>query len=103
VTSKSRRNRVRTLAAKLGWSCHYCGAALTVETATLEHIWPRARGGKDRNRNLALACQLCNSSRGDRLVKCTCTRCAGARYSGALAYVDSRLRALLAETSRQPA
>lgn len=44
--------------------CHWCRAPLTLETATLEHIIPRARGGSDYPDNLTLACLECNFQRG---------------------------------------
>jgi 5-methylcytosine-specific restriction endonuclease McrA len=44
--------------------CMWCGARLTEETATLEHVIPRARGGADSRNNYALACEGCNHGRG---------------------------------------
>lgn len=35
--------------------------------ATLEHIQPRNHGGTHEARNLAIACQTCNQSKGSRL------------------------------------
>jgi len=39
--------------------CAYCGGV----AKTLDHIVPRARGGKDEMRNLAPACKRCNSEK----------------------------------------
>ena len=44
--------------------CKWCNCPLTIETATLEHIIPRARGGLDNMNNFALACEPHNSERG---------------------------------------
>lgn len=45
-------------------TCAYCG-----KTGTLarDHVVPRARGGPDNATNIVMACQACNSSKGDRL------------------------------------
>lgn len=42
--------------------CLYCG---TREELTLDHVLPRARGGKDTWENLATACRRCNNKKGD--------------------------------------
>ena len=43
--------------------CVFCG---TTENLTSDHLIPRNRGGDDSSDNLVLACQACNSSRGDK-------------------------------------
>lgn len=41
--------------------CSYCQEPLTTETATLDHVEPVSRGGsKYANKNLVLACEVCN-------------------------------------------
>ena len=42
--------------------CLYCG---TRESLTLDHVLPKAQGGRDTWENLATACQKCNSKKGD--------------------------------------
>jgi 5-methylcytosine-specific restriction endonuclease McrA len=44
--------------------CWYCGRTLTTRTATIDHIIPKSKGGKDDFGNLRLACASCNSTRG---------------------------------------
>ena len=44
--------------------CHWCRKTLTLETATIEHIVPLARGGLDNKNNVTLACEKCNQDRG---------------------------------------
>lgn len=44
--------------------CHWCKAFLTEETATIEHLKPRSKGGTHADENLALACADCNHARG---------------------------------------
>jgi 5-methylcytosine-specific restriction endonuclease McrA len=47
--------------------CVYCGAALTVAAATLDHVYPLARGGPHVPGNLVAACGPCNRRKGDML------------------------------------
>jgi hypothetical protein len=49
-----------------GWACVWCGRNLGFQSATLEHMIPRAHGGSDGVANLCLACESCNHDRGDR-------------------------------------
>ena len=46
-----------------GHACQYCGAKANL---TLDHVLPRARGGKDTWENLVTACVRCNNKKGDR-------------------------------------
>lgn len=46
-----------------GWRCLYCGEALTLETATVEHRKPLSRGGSNWPSNLGPACDFCNRSK----------------------------------------
>jgi len=47
-----------------GEHCKYCGT--TSRELTLDHVFPRSRGGIDDPINLVLACKPCNSSKGAR-------------------------------------
>ena len=58
----SRKRRARML-DKIK-HCHWCGSELTLDTSTVEHIIPLARGGLDNANNRTLACKPCNESRG---------------------------------------
>lgn len=42
--------------------CHYCGEA----GGTIDHILPKAKGGKTAPDNCVPACRPCNGFRGDR-------------------------------------
>ncbi len=42
--------------------CQYC---LTTEDLTLDHVFPKSRGGKSTWDNLVTACKRCNSKKGD--------------------------------------
>lgn len=67
------------LSRRDGWRCHYCLRLLAHSTATLEHVVPRAWGGQSGLRNLVMACQRCNGTRGSELVVCPCPFCVAAR------------------------
>jgi 5-methylcytosine-specific restriction endonuclease McrA len=46
-----------------GFRCAYCGS---VHDLSLDHVLPRAQGGKTHWKNLVTACRPCNSRKGDR-------------------------------------
>lgn len=45
-----------------GHRCMYCGSN---KDLTIDHVIPKARGGKTKWNNLVTACKKCNSSKGD--------------------------------------
>ena len=51
-----------------GYKCYKCGKLLTRWDATLDHILPVSRGGKNTKDNLVTCCLLCNSKRRNREV-----------------------------------
>ena len=46
------------------YKCAYCGRADL--PLTVDHVFPRARGGDDTWENLVTACTICNNRKGDR-------------------------------------
>ena len=50
-----------------GRRCVYCATPLALDTATLDHVHPRARGGTANPGNLVTACRRCNQLKGDLL------------------------------------
>lgn len=59
---KAKRIRLRLL--RKNPRCHWCFAPLDVNTSTLDHRIPLARGGSNLLDNLVLACRPCNQRRG---------------------------------------
>lgn len=58
------------LAEAQNWRCCYCFVCMSTDggrpdSATIEHIIPRSRGGGDEEDNLAVACLECNLVRED--------------------------------------
>lgn len=49
-------------------TCYMCSRRLAIEDITLDHVVPRSRGGDDGDDNLKVACEPCNSRKGDRLI-----------------------------------
>lgn len=45
--------------------CVYCAGRLDVSCATLDHVHPRARGGRNEPGNVVVACGPCNRLKGD--------------------------------------
>jgi 5-methylcytosine-specific restriction endonuclease McrA len=45
------------------YQCQYCGS---VKKLTLDHVIPRSKGGKHTWDNVVIACEPCNSRKGDR-------------------------------------
>jgi len=52
------------LLEKWGRECAYCGAKYV--PLTIDHIYPKSKGGSDRVSNLTLACFPCNQKKGNR-------------------------------------
>lgn len=46
----------------------YCDAHLNKDTATIDHIKPKHKGGKSTRNNMGACCSSCNSNKGSRLV-----------------------------------
>ncbi|MBW4617169.1 MAG: HNH endonuclease [Desmonostoc vinosum HA7617-LM4] len=45
--------------------CFWCGCTLSLETLTIDHYIPLAKGGSNKIKNLRLSCSPCNQRRGD--------------------------------------
>ncbi len=63
--SSSTRNLIIGRAGNL---CEYCKcpADFATEPFSIEHIWPRSKGGSDESENLAFACIGCNIYKSDK-------------------------------------
>ena len=48
--------------------CWMCGCVLNRWTASVDHLQPQSKGGKDSPDNYSLACKPCNSERGNTII-----------------------------------
>jgi hypothetical protein len=66
-----RKQRLLSAAHSKGWRCFFCGTSLEFvrkgqpNSATVDHLWPRAMGGKSESPNLVVACMSCNQAKAD--------------------------------------
>jgi 5-methylcytosine-specific restriction endonuclease McrA len=69
INVRSRQSRVTNrhrIFSRDRYRCQYCGRRGTAFDLTLDHILPKSRGGQTLAENLATACRVCNSRKGDR-------------------------------------
>jgi 5-methylcytosine-specific restriction endonuclease McrA len=55
----------RTVLARDNHKCAYCSEKAT----TIDHVWPKAKGGIHDWTNVVAACQPCNQRKGDRTLE----------------------------------
>jgi len=55
----------RTVLARDGYTCQYCGRQPDKSELTLDHVLPRCRGGKTSWENVVTACKRCNQRKGN--------------------------------------
>lgn len=48
------------------YTCQYCGEEFCAEELTLDHIYPKSRGGETSWDNIATCCKRCNQKKADR-------------------------------------
>ncbi len=60
-----RLNR-KTLFARDGNRCQYCGKTYPHHQLSFDHVTPRSRGGETCWENVVTCCLMCNSRKGDR-------------------------------------
>ena len=65
VHTSLKRAMRRAALRDCGQRCVYCATHLDQRTATLDHVFPRARGGAHDPGNLVVACGPCNRLKGD--------------------------------------
>lgn len=63
--STVRFNR-KTLFARDGYRCQYCGQTRPMSQLSLDHVVPRSQGGRTTWENVVCSCTSCNSKKGGR-------------------------------------
>lgn len=56
----------RNLCIRDRYACQYCGARITGQSLTIDHLLPRSRGGACAWENCVVACMHCNERKGNR-------------------------------------
>ncbi|TFH22180.1 HNH endonuclease [Candidatus Bathyarchaeota archaeon] len=51
------------------WTCMYCGTPVTEGTYSIDHVIPRAKGGRSTFDNTVCACKPCNSRKADKSLR----------------------------------
>lgn len=49
------------------WQCQYCADFYKTYDLTFDHVVPRSRGGRTVWDNIVTACQVCNTTKGNRM------------------------------------
>lgn len=49
-----------------GFTCQYCGEKFSREELTLDHIYPKSRGGETSWENIVACCRHCNQLKADQ-------------------------------------
>lgn len=52
--------------ARDGYVCQYCGEKFTFNELTLDHVFPKSRGGATDWENIVTCCKHCNQTKADR-------------------------------------
>jgi len=61
------RPSLKAILARDMYTCQYCGAMLTTQTGTRDHVIPQAKGGTWDWNNLVACCRVCQDKKQDSL------------------------------------
>lgn len=67
LPAQQKRAFKRAALRDCGRRCVYCAASLDLDRATLDHVFPLARGGAHAPGNVVAACPPCNRLKADML------------------------------------
>lgn len=56
----------QNILARDKWCCQYCGVKVKTAEMTMDHVVPRAQGGKTEWENIVTCCEDCNAKKADR-------------------------------------
>ena len=69
LTPKYARRKFRSSIFKSWeWKCAYCDKQLDEDTATIDHVIPKFKGGHNVKSNMICCCSKCNRLKGSRLL-----------------------------------
>ena len=64
----ARRKFRQSIFESWGWKCAYCEKDLDIDSATIDHILPKYKGGHNVKSNMLCSCSSCNRSKGSVLL-----------------------------------
>ena len=65
----ARRKFRQSIFESWGWKCAYCEKDLDIDSATIDHILPKYKGGHNVKSNMLCSCSSCNRSKGSVLLE----------------------------------
>ena len=65
----ARRKFRQSIFESWGWKCAYCEKVLDTNSATIDHILPKFKGGHNVKSNMVCSCSSCNRSKGSTLLE----------------------------------
>ena len=65
----ARRKFRQSIFESWGWKCAYCEKDLDTNSATIDHILPKFKGGHNVKSNMVCSCSKCNRSKGSVLLE----------------------------------
>jgi len=65
----ARRKFRQSIFESWGWKCAYCEKDLDTNSATIDHILPKFKGGHNVKSNMLCSCSSCNRSKGSVLLE----------------------------------
>jgi len=69
LTPKLARRKFRQyIFEEWDWKCAYCDEQLNANTATIDHILPKHKGGQNVKNNMACCCGPCNRNKSSSLL-----------------------------------
>lgn len=70
IMTKSEKQKIRNeVLDRDNYICQYCGEKLDEETATVDHVIPKSKGGSSYPENMVCSCQECNLEKGNMMPK----------------------------------
>lgn len=74
--------------------CAYCNGAVTLATFAVDHVHPRAHGGRNAMHNLLPVCRTCNASKGTKSLEDFRLFMAAKAVTGEVVFGDRQLKYL---------
>ena len=65
---KNHKRKRQILYKKQNGICYLCNEKTDEDSATIDHVLPRSKGGSGRMSNLKMACYDCNHKKSDKIL-----------------------------------